>query len=181
VRYLRRPPCSRDAPVKRWLFLLCLIPNLLSAQIWIGDTSFVREQRVSRGLFYVDTVESIGWMRYDRSKPWIEQVKPPLEYMDWWFKTALCQGLSTSQKDYRRVRWFLINRETFGGQGPYQIGFWGYFVQDSMAIYIARPHRNNKALIQHEVTHFLMFLNGEPIGHPKSRFGSFGCNFRYVE
>jgi hypothetical protein len=175
------------AEVRRWhlvglLLIACVVlPGQLRAQIWMGDTSFVRERRPTRGWFYVDTTESIGWMRYDYSKPWIELIAPPAEYWDWWQETARCQNLSTSWTIFRRYRFFLINRETFGGKGPAQVGYWGYHLPDSMAIYLARSQRNNKALIMHEITHALMHIKGETPGHPLNRFGRFGCGFRYVE
>jgi hypothetical protein len=168
--------------MKRLLFLaaFCLNANLLSGQVWIGDTTYVKEMRPSRGVFYLDTVEVIGWMKYDHRKPWIEELKSPLEYWDWWFRAAMCQGVSTSRRDFNRVRWFLINRETFGGNGPAQIGYWGYFVQDSMAIYIARPHQHNRSLLMHEISHALQLFNREPVGHTEKWFGRTGCSFNYV-
>jgi hypothetical protein len=169
--------------MKRWLFLaaFCLNAFSLSAQVWVGDTTYVKEQRPPRGVFYLDTLEQIGWMRHTWGKPWVEELKSPLEYWDWWYRTAICQSVSTSRRDFERIRWFLINRETFGGRGPYQIGYWGYFVQDSMAIYIARPHRYNRGLLMHEISHALQFINREPVGHTEKWFGRTGCGFSYIQ
>jgi hypothetical protein len=162
------------------LFGFCLLlASPLNAQMWFGDTTFVKEQRPSRGVFYVDTLTYIGHKKVDPSKPWVYEYPAPLLYQDWWMQTAYCQGIRTTLKDFKRFRWFAVNVESFGTDSPLQIGFWGYFLPDSMALYIATRQTGNKTLVTHEMSHAFMHLIGEPAGHPPHRFGDFGCGFRY--
>jgi hypothetical protein len=164
--------------MKRWLFLALLIPNLLSAQVWLGDTLSTRENRPSRGFFYVDTTYKL---KHDASLPWIGRIKPPFEYRDWWMETASCQGLRASHSEYTRLRYFYINADTFGQYTPWTPGYAGYFLPDSMAIYLALPYIKSKKLLTHEQTHALMWFNREPPGHPIHRYGKFACGFDYVK
>jgi hypothetical protein len=171
--------------VKRILFSLFasfVLAAPLKAQIWVGDTAWIHEGRKeSRGFFYVDTTEYIGWYKWDAKKPWIIPIDPPLQYRDWWMETAQCQGLFTTEKAYKSYKWYAINRESFGGIGPTQVGFWGYHVQDDRAIYLALPQINNRLVVMHEITHALMYLHGEKAGHPLKRYGPFGCALNYVK
>jgi hypothetical protein len=163
----------------KYLLALALLASPLQGQIWLGDTAAVREQRQTRGFFYVDTTETIGWRKLNPRLPWIGEINPPLEYSFWWMETASCQGLPYVRAQYSKYRFFFINSEIFGNRGPFQVGYIGYTLPDSAAIYLALPHIKNKRLLMHEVTHALQALNGFPPGHPPRFFGKFGCGFDY--
>jgi hypothetical protein len=164
----------------KYLLALALLASPLSAQVWMGDTASIRENRPTRGYFYRDTTTTIGWKKWASGLPWMFEMEPTLEMRDWWFATAHCQGITTSHKAFESIRFFAINSEIFGNRGPFQVGYVGYFLPDSMAIYLALPLAKKEVLVRHEMTHALMWLNKEAPGHPRSRFGPLGCNFQYV-
>lgn len=147
----------------------------LKAQVWYGNLG-----DSSTGRFYLDTSQYIGWKKVKADEPWVRELPPSLVYWDWWQETARCQEFTVSYAQFRKYRFFAVNRDIFGGNGPLQLGYIGYHLIDSMAIYIARPYINNKAVLVHEFTHALMFLNKERAGHTFRRFGPFGCSLNYV-
>jgi hypothetical protein len=162
-------------------FCLLLAAPLEAQGIWYGDTAAVSENRPTRGYFFVDTSTAYGNKKWDSRKPWVEQVKPPLYYYDWWRQTADCQGFRLWYADFKKWRWFVVNSEIFGNRNPFQLGFYGYLLVDSMAVYIARPKKDDRIIITHEMTHAMQYLNGEKVNHSFRRFGPFGCSFSYVD
>jgi hypothetical protein len=154
----------------------------LKAQVYYGDTSFVSEGRKeTRGWFRVDTGSYIGHRKVDDRYPWVYEIKPPLQYQDWWFETSSCQVLRTSFGQFRMWRYFVVNSENFGARTPFQIGYLGYTLVDSMAIYIAAAQRDDKIVVTHEMSHALQHLNGWRINHSFRFFGPLGCGFSYVD
>ncbi len=165
----------------RWFFPAILVVTPLEAQIWFGDTASIGEVRKTRGYFYVDTTATPGNKKIDPRRPWIEQIKPPFHYWEMWKLTAECQNMRSHMGEFKRIRWFVINSEIFGNKNPFQIGYYGYLLTDSMAIYLARPKKDNRVIITHEITHALQLLHGEKVNHNFRRFGPWGCGFNYVD
>src|ERR1044071_5005163 len=100
---------------------------------------------------------------------------------DIWMQTGSCQGIATSIRDFRKYRWFAIDRESFGGVGRTHVAYAGYHLSDSMAIYVSRKWMNDRGVLMHEITHALMYLKGEKMGHTFKRFGPFFCGLNYVD
>ncbi len=160
--------------------LLCTPIKGIRAQVFYGDTSRSRVGDETRGYFYLDTLTYVGHKKSDPRKPWVYQITPSWLYYAWWMETADCQGFRTDVKQFRKFRFFAVNAESFGTTSPFLIGYGGYTLIDSMAVYVSARNLNSRIVLQHEMTHLLMFLNGEGLRHTLRRFGLGGCSFGYV-
>lgn len=149
-----------------------LLGSPLKAQILMGDPG------EGRPWLWIDTTSA--WQKkVDPSKPWLAQYKTPWLYEMWWWETARCQRMSTNRKQFKAMRFFFVNLPAFGNVRPFDPAFVGYTLPDSLAIFVALPLINDKALLMHEMTHALQMFNNEPPGHDERHFGHGGCNFLY--
>jgi hypothetical protein len=96
----------------------------------------------------------------------------PAEYEVWWHEIAACERLPLPPIHFQ-VQYFAVAAREFWPmtEGGWAIGYahvWGN------QLYLAFPYLDDKAIVEHEMLHFLMYWQGEEPGHPESRYGEIG-------
>lgn len=87
--------------------------------------------------------------------------QPPPVYREWWAKTQACSG---RKADFSRIRWSLVEGNSFPCKSGKCVGHW----QSDGQIWIASDWADNEMVVRHEILHALI---GQP-GHPNPPFGA---------
>lgn len=141
-----------------------LFASPLPAQIRIGTDSIN---------FLMDTTT---YHKLDDSKDWIFEVTPKPVVVAYWYEIAHCERLAPKD-GLRHIRFFIVNATDFGGLPPL-VSYLGFTIPrgNGFEIYLAITIAGRKDIIQHEMTHVLMWLNGMPVSHPQYIFERCGLH-----
>ncbi|HEU5169533.1 MAG TPA: hypothetical protein VFU46_03285 [Gemmatimonadales bacterium] len=90
-------------------------------------------------------------------------MEAPAEYRAWFARTEACSG---REGDFDRIRWHVVDGESFECPSGRCVGRWN----NSHDIYIASVYVRHELVVRHEMLHELL---GRP-GHPDPPFGT-GC------
>lgn len=86
---------------------------------------------------------------------------PPPEFREWFARTEACSGRTG---DFDRIRWYVVDGESFPCPGGRCVGRWN----DNHHIYLASAYAGSELVVRHEMLHDLLNRGG----HPDPPFGN---------
>jgi hypothetical protein len=139
----------------RALILSLLTAGSLSAQAPVAFTAF-RHSNTEKLIPALD---------------WLAEFKPLAEYAGYWKEIAACQNIPLPPKAILdSVRFFYVNAPDFRPEPANKAAMQAAVTYALVGqIFIAVPHLKNKATVEHEMTHYLLFLQGETDWHDDAR------------
>ena len=113
----------------------------------------------SRGLWAALCAATLGCSAFEPEGDM--PFEPPATYREWWNKTQACSGRAA---DFDRIRWSVIEGNSFPCKSGQCVGHW----ESSHHIWIAKEWVSNEMVVRHEMLHDLL----DEGGHPNPPFGA---------
>jgi hypothetical protein len=153
--------------------------RLIGFTILVGSTAVPAKAQMHlfRMTPRVDTTQSVS-----------ERYKAEI-YEKWWREIANCQGLPLPGA-YKHVRWYHINALFFAdAREALEADLAGRRIEWALGksytfeyqIFVALPYKFDEQVIKHEMLHFLLLWDGQPLSpvHPKPYYARCGMAPEY--
>lgn len=123
------------------------------------------------GFMALVVYSAAGFIRDHEARPLSGAIRmtAPLEYHEWYEKTAQCAQLPNL--DYSKIEWYVIpDVVTFPTDIGEKVALWEALPDGHSRITVADFYVRNEMVVRHEMLHDLLNRFGRPTGHPALYF-----------